>query len=223
MQWIDKVQMVETLVISLLVDVSSDIFMLLFGNGKVRLRRNSVALRKNWTDSISLRPPVGDGILPVCNHFCTLIRSRLLFAQLEKYWDLHEGTTQSDTMRRTITTLLGLLQFHHVSCLRVLSFEKVNYLQEEPKDRHFHLSDNFDTKLPDDFIICSSYQQNQLGRALLQFMNYIAILSMIFITIEVQFNKKSLQLGTMFIASRTRMEISSWQLAPSLLRTPSGC
>ena len=64
--------------------------------------------------------------------------------------------------------LLGLflLQTHYVFCLKVLSFEKMNF-PEEKTGQYFHLSEKYrGLTLPQTFIICSSHQTNQPGMEL---------------------------------------------------------
>ena len=69
--------------------------------------------------------------------------------------------TKRGAMRNIIFTVLVPLHSFSVSCLKVLSFEKTNLMNDSHEDQHFHLSDNFGKELPEDFIICSSHRQRE--------------------------------------------------------------
>ena len=86
-------------------------------------------------------------------------------------------------MRTIIVIALFLLQAHSICSKNVLSFEKIKFLEEKTEKQSFHLPadlvqvgitkcfliywfDVYFQEIPDNFIICSSQQFNQLGRVL---------------------------------------------------------
>ena len=113
-------------------------------------------------------------------------------------------------MNKVLLYFLFLLQTHYVFCLKVLSFEKMNF-PEEKSGQYFHLSEKYrGLTLPQTFIICSSHQTNQPGMELFLLFRIIHPFNYSFICLFIHCKEKLLQLRALSTASLTRMEKFCW-------------